>query len=108
MFKRLSNDNGLKGCVMSKVRVDINGLISTKGKRSPKDFFLAFGANTECDNLLYNLFSFEIRSLLHGDLAEGIDIHSGVSQVNRIIFDFDFLRGVIDNTLDSDKDFHFD
>lgn len=107
MLECLSDNDWLKGSVVSKIRVDINGLISAEGKRSPKDFFLTFGSNTECDNLLYGLFGFQICSLLHSDLTERVDVHSGVGKVNGIVFDFDFLGGVIDNTLDSDKNFHF-
>jgi hypothetical protein len=106
MFESLSNNDGLKGGVVPKISVNINGFISTEGKRGPEYFFLAFGADTEGDNLIDGFFSFEIGCLLHGDLAEGVDVHSGVGQVNRVVFDFDFLRGVIDNSFDSDKDFH--
>ena len=107
MLDCLSDNDWLKGSVVSKIRVDINGLISAEGKRGPENLFLAFGPDTECDNLLYSLFGFEICSLLHSDLAEWVDVHSGVGKINRVVFDFDFLGGVIDYTFDSDKDFHF-
>lgn len=102
----MSDDDGLEGSIVSEIGVDINGFVSTEGERCPEYFFLSFWSDTDGDNFFDCFFGFKIGSLLHGDFAEGVDIHSGVGEVNGVVFDFDFLWGVVDDTFDSDKNFH--
>jgi hypothetical protein len=53
---------------------------------------IPFGSNTEGDDFL-DVFAFlEIGGLLHGDFAEGVDVHARVGEVDCVVLDFD-LRG---------------
>jgi hypothetical protein len=91
---------------VSKISIDIDGFISTDGKWSPKNFLLTLWAYAHGHNFLDNFFSLEVGSLLHGDFTEGVDVQSGVGKVNIVILDLNFLRSVIDNSFNSNKNLH--
>lgn len=46
-----------------------------------------FGSYAESDDFLNYFLFLEVGCLLHGDLAEGIDVHSGIGQVDCIVLD---------------------
>ena len=91
MHDCLSYNEGLKSSVVSQISVNVDSFISTDSKRSPQYFFLSFRSNTEGYNFFDNLFGFEIGSLLHGDLAERIDVHSGIGKVYGVVLNLNLL-----------------
>ena len=89
MSHRFGNKNGLESCIVPKVRVNVDGFIGSKSKRSPENFLFAFGSYAHGYDFLDMFFGFEVGSFLHGNFTEGIDVHSGVRKVDLFIFDFD-------------------
>lgn len=56
---------------------------------------LPLWTDAQRDDLLHKFLLLEIGSLLHGDLAEGVNIHPGVGQVDSVIFDLDLNEGLV-------------
>jgi hypothetical protein len=54
--------------------------------------WVPLGSNTEGDDFLDVFALLEIGGLLHGDFAEGVDVHARVGEVDGVVLDFD-LRG---------------
>lgn len=52
---------------------------------------LPFGADAESDDLLDYFFFFKVRSFLHGDFTERVDVHASVGEVDVVVFDFDLI-----------------
>ena len=53
--------------------------------------YLPFRTNTECDDFFDYLFLLEDGCFLHGDFAEGVDVHACVGEVDVVVLDFDLI-----------------
>lgn len=56
---------------------------------------LPFRTNAQRNDFLDKLLLLEIGGFLHGDLAERVNIHPGVGQVDSVVLDLDLNEGLL-------------